>query len=73
MSVASKSCTAAFRPLTAMHPTLNSEISGINVTRLRQELTRRHLPTYGLKPALVERLQPATDSPLLTQRSLPAP
>jgi len=32
-------------------------ISDVNVRQLRQELTRRSLPTHGLKAALAERLQ----------------
>ena len=52
-----------------MNPTLNTtDISGMNVTRLRQELTRRGLPSHGLKPALAERLQQAMKNPLLAQQ-----
>ena len=34
-------------------------ISKMTITRLKQELTQRGLPTDGLKPALVERLEQA--------------
>ena len=52
-----------------MHPTLNAaDISSINVDRLKQELTRRGLPTHGLTPILAERLQQAIGNPLLAQQ-----
>jgi hypothetical protein len=52
-----------------MNPILNTtDISGMNVTRLRQELTRRGLPSHGLKPTLAERLQQAMKNPLLAQQ-----
>jgi len=40
-----------------MQPTHN--VTNItHVKRLKQEMTQRGLPTDGLKPALVERLEP---------------
>ena len=52
-----------------MHPTLNATgISSINVDRLKQEMTRRGLPTHGLTPILAERLQQAIGNPLLAQQ-----
>ena len=52
-----------------MNPTLNAtDISGMNVNRLKQELARRGLPTHGLKRALAERLKQDIDNPLLAQK-----
>ena len=52
-----------------MNPTLNATgISSINVDRLKQEMTRRGLPTHGLTPILAERLQQAIGNPLLAQQ-----
>jgi len=41
-------------------PTLSvTDISSMSVKRLKEELAHRGLPTHGLKPVLVERLQQA--------------
>jgi hypothetical protein len=42
--------------------TMNN-ISEVNVTLFKQEMTQRGLPTDGLKPALVERLEQAMQQP----------
>ena len=39
------------------HSNTTMNINNMTVTRLKQELTQRGLPTDGLKPALIERLQ----------------
>ena len=52
-----------------MNPTLHTtDISAMNVTRLKQELTRRGLPAHGFKLALAERLQQAMENPQLAQQ-----
>ena len=54
-----------FRSLYAM-PQLSNNTMNINkmtIKCLKQELTQRGLPTDGLKPALVERLEQAMQQP----------
>ena len=50
----------------AMNPTTIStiqDISQMNMKHLKQEMTKRGLPTDGLKSVLVERLQQAMQQP----------
>jgi len=48
-----------FRPpyIKAQHFNTTVNISKMTIKLLKQELTKRGLPTDGLKPALVERLE----------------
>jgi hypothetical protein len=58
--LASESCGRFFHRSPSMpqqHSNTTMNINKMTITLLKQELTQRGLPTDGLNPALVERLQ----------------